>query len=150
MNKQNGERWDLLCQSDPNKLGSLISYIFSDQFIFLKRPFQKILLLDRKGYISIDELIQNELITDFFNNYETADDASNKKLIKYAINNCCSELIIKGNRVRRVNAFNHNRVRYIKPVLIEKISNTLNISQIRDILGEDSFSPFESFDNHNK
>jgi hypothetical protein len=40
-------------------LAKLLSYIFSDEFIFTDRPFRKLLELNPKGYIHINKLAQN-------------------------------------------------------------------------------------------
>ena len=141
------ERWDLICECDPQKLAGLLSYLFSDEHIFISPRLQRALQADRKGFLTLEALQAEPLIADFFKTHEVAAEAR-RDSIQFVVEKYCSELRYSHNRVRRAVPFKKGGQKGIKPVCIDKLRATLTISDVREHLGATAFSPIEHFRPH--
>lgn len=124
------ERWDLICECDPQKLAGLVSYLFSDEHIFISPRLQRAIQADRKGFLALETLQAEPLIADFFKVHEVAAEAR-RESIQFVVEKFCSELRFSNNRVRRAVPFKKGGQKGIKPVCIDKLKATLTISDVR-------------------
>lgn len=69
-----------MLECDPQKLAGLLSYLFSDEHLFISPRLQRAIQTDRKGFISIETLQAEPLIADFFKTHEVAPEARRESI----------------------------------------------------------------------
>jgi hypothetical protein len=78
---------------------------------------RKIIEADRKGFVDIDDINKQPSIIEYFQ-INQVPASQQKTAIRNVVTHFCHELLVKGNRIRRVRPFNISLFTQIKPICI--------------------------------
>jgi hypothetical protein len=135
------EKYELLLlssQCGELHLARLLSHLFSNEYLYVNAEFRTLLEQDRKGFVSAEGVLMHPAIQQYFQEIDLAHPQHQLLFLKATLRALCPHLHYSEGRIRRLELWQPPPG---KPIGLSNIRQQLTISDIRDYLGDSSFTP---------
>jgi hypothetical protein len=100
------------------QLAKLVSFLFSDEYLYVHAQLRKKITADRKGYVPVEHVAKIDVVQHFFDSLQVRDLSLRVQLLVKNISENCPNLLVHNNRVRRICPFDGEKLKRIKPIYI--------------------------------